>query len=134
MARATRTMNPLHFEDLEPHRFEDLVRQLIYDYRQWRSLEAIGRVGGDEGIDIRAFEKMQSYDTDEMEQIDDIPPATEAVEPESRLWIIQCKRERQIGPKRIRSIVSDNLTEQASRDNPEKEGGKEQDITGKKGL
>ena len=104
-------MNPLHFEDLEPHRFEDLVRPLIYDYRQWESLEAIGRVGGDEGIDIRAYEKMQYYDTDEMEQSDDIPPATEITEPESRLWIIQCKRERRIGPTRIRSIVSTNLSD-----------------------
>lgn len=104
-------MNPLHFEDLEPHRFEDLVRQLIYDLRQWKSLEAIGRAGGDEGIDIRAFEKMQSYDTDEIEQIDDIPPAAEATEPESRLWIIQCKRERNMGPKKIRGIVTDNLTD-----------------------
>ena len=67
-------MNPLHFEDLEPHRFEDLVRQLIYDFRQWKSLEAIGRAGGDEGIDIRATEMMKSYDAVEVEQIDDIPP------------------------------------------------------------
>jgi hypothetical protein len=36
---------PLHFEDLEPHRFEDLVRRLIYDFRPWRQLEATGRSG-----------------------------------------------------------------------------------------
>lgn len=30
-ARATRTLNSLHFEDLKPHRFEDLVWQLAYD-------------------------------------------------------------------------------------------------------
>ncbi len=39
----TRTLNPLHFEDLEPHRFEDMVRQLAYDFRPWRSIEATGR-------------------------------------------------------------------------------------------
>jgi len=111
MVRVTRTMNPLHFEDLEPHRFEDLVRQLIYEFRQWKSLEAIGRTGGDEGIDIRAVERMQSYDTDAVEQIDGIPPVVEAVESEDRLWIIQCKRERQIGPARIRSIASDYFSE-----------------------
>lgn len=94
MVRVTKTMNPLHFEDLEPHRFEDLVRQLIYDFRQWKSLEAVGRAGGDEGIDIRAIERMQSYDTGEAEQTDDISTATEVVESESRIWIIQCKRER----------------------------------------
>jgi len=45
VARTTRTLNPLHFEDLEPHRFEDLVRQLAYGYTRWRSLEATGRLG-----------------------------------------------------------------------------------------
>ena len=60
MARATKNMNPLHFEDLEPHRFEDLVRQLIYDFKQWKSLEATGRTGSDEGMDIRAIERTQS--------------------------------------------------------------------------
>ena len=35
----TKTLNPLHFEDLEPHRFEDLVRQIIYDFKEWSLLE-----------------------------------------------------------------------------------------------
>jgi hypothetical protein len=52
----TRTLNPLPFQDLEPHRFEDLIRQLAYDLRTWKSLEATGRGGGDEGLDIRAVE------------------------------------------------------------------------------
>lgn len=43
----TRTLNPLPFQDLEPHRFEDLVRQLAYDLRRWKSLEATGRGGSD---------------------------------------------------------------------------------------
>jgi len=37
----TRTFAPIHFEDLDPHRFEDLVRELIYDFRDWQSIEAI---------------------------------------------------------------------------------------------
>ncbi|NYG46218.1 hypothetical protein GGD67_003689 [Bradyrhizobium sp. IAR9] len=49
----TKTTGPLHFEDLEPHRFEDLVRRLLYDFRQWRELEATGRTGSDEGFDAR---------------------------------------------------------------------------------
>jgi hypothetical protein len=52
----TRTLNPLPFGDLEPHRFEDLIRQLAYDLRRWTSLEATGRSGSDEGIDIRGTE------------------------------------------------------------------------------
>lgn len=36
MTLITRTMNPLPFQDLEPKRFEDLVRQLAYDFKPWR--------------------------------------------------------------------------------------------------
>src|SRR5690349_2024345 len=49
----TRTLGPIHFEDLDPHRFEDLVRQLAYDFRQWQSIESTGRGGADDGFDIR---------------------------------------------------------------------------------
>ena len=52
----TRTIGPLHLEDLEPHRFEDLIRQLIYDFRNWRRLEATGRAGSDAGFDARGAE------------------------------------------------------------------------------
>ena len=44
MSTVTKTINPLHFEDLDPHRFEDLVRQHIYDFKNWRSLEPTGRL------------------------------------------------------------------------------------------
>ena len=52
----TRTLGPIHFEDLDPHRFEDLIRQLTYDFRQWQSIESTGRGGADDGFDIRAYE------------------------------------------------------------------------------
>ena len=54
--QTTRTLNPLPFNALEPKRFEDLVRQLAYDFRRWRMLEATGRTGSDEGYDARGFE------------------------------------------------------------------------------
>ena len=54
--KATKTINPLHFEDREPHRFEDLVRRLLYGYREWKDIEATGWGGSDEGFDIRAWE------------------------------------------------------------------------------
>ena len=56
MAAVTRTLHPLPFENLEPKRFEDLVRQLAYDFRVWRSLEATGRSGSDDGFDARGYE------------------------------------------------------------------------------
>lgn len=35
MARSsiTKTLGPIHFEDLDPRRFEDLVRELAYDFK-----------------------------------------------------------------------------------------------------
>lgn len=112
-ATSTRTLQPLHFEDLEPHRFEDLIRQLIYDFRQWGSLEAIGRSGSDEGIDIRGIESFQQPGYMQEADVDDNLEAERDVPSEQREWIIQCKRERGIGPKKVRSIVSAYLSEAA---------------------
>ncbi len=96
MGQTTRTLNPLHFEDLEPHRFEDLSRQLIYDFRNWLSIEAIGRSGADEGIDIRAIEEvitlLDENETDD-ENTNEILPSRL-----HRTWVIQCKREQKITP------------------------------------
>jgi hypothetical protein len=32
-----------------------LVRELIYDLKDWQSIEATGRGGNDDGFDIRAY-------------------------------------------------------------------------------
>jgi hypothetical protein len=45
----TRTYGVIHFEDLAPERFEDLIRELVYDFRDWQSIEATGKGGGDDG-------------------------------------------------------------------------------------
>ncbi len=101
-ATPTRTLNPLPFQDLEPHRFEDLVRQLAYDLRRWKSLEPLGRSGSDEGLDIRAIElgRIQEdvADDDELEQTF-----------EERLWIFQCKRENSLAPKYLRKVIKDSF-------------------------
>ncbi len=82
---ATRTFAPLQFE--EPHRFEDLVRDLMYDYRDWLSIEATGRSGGDDGYDIRAFERSAAdIAHDENDEEERSEP------PEGRRWMIQCKQ------------------------------------------
>ena len=99
----TRTLNPLPFGDLEPHRFEDLIRQLAYDLRRWKSLEATGRSGSDEGIDIRGTE-LFSLDEDLSDEDEDAEPVF--VE---RLWIFQCKREKALSPRRLRKVVEDSL-------------------------
>lgn len=100
---ATRTVNPLHFEDLEPHRFEDLVRQLAHGFRTWRSLEATGRLGRDEGIDIRGVELVQG---ETPESVDDGSPSEETPAGEERAWTIQCKRTRSFGRADARGAVA----------------------------
>ncbi len=102
--KVTRTFGPIHFEDLDPHRFEDLIRELIYDYKDWQSIEATGRSGSDDGFDVRAYEKTeiitQSEDEDN-EEIENVHPM------EGNLWMIQGKREKEIGPKKIKTILFD---------------------------
>lgn len=111
MNRTTKTLNPLHFEDLEPHRFEDLVRQLIYDFRKWRSLEPTGRLGTDDGYDARGFEianqqQEQEEETDEDEERDESKN-------EDRLWQIQCKREKTITPAKIEKYLHEIMPKDA---------------------
>lgn len=109
-ARPTRTLNPLPFTDLEPHRFEDLVRQLAYDLRPWRSLEAIGRGGADKGVDILGIEAGPELPTG-IEEAEDDP---ESVVVEQRSWFFQCKREKAFSPQQVRRAVQDALDNNAT--------------------
>lgn len=97
----TRTLGPLHFEDLEPKRFEDLVRQLVYDFKRWRRLEATGRAGSDDGFDARGFEITQDDETDETDDQKAVAGSTD------RLWLIQCKREKAISPAKLQTYLND---------------------------
>lgn len=97
----TRTFGPIHFEDLEPHRFEDLIRELIYDYKDWQSIEATGRSGSDDGIDIRAYERNFTPPSIDDEADDESMPM------DGNLWIIQCKRETSVGPTKVKDIVNE---------------------------
>ena len=98
MATPQKTIGPLHFEDLEPHRFEDLVRQLIYDFRNWKALDGLGRSGSEQGFDVRGVEALPDTDSVDMNERDE----TEELSPGSeRLWMIQCKREKYISPTKL---------------------------------
>ena len=100
--KVTRTYGPIHFEDLDPHRFEDLVRELIYDYKDWQSIEATGRSGNDGGFDVRAYEKVEiARGKDEDEEQEESDPMA------GNLWMIQGKREKELGPKRVKEILAD---------------------------
>ena len=103
MARITKTINPLHFEDLEPHRFEDLARQLVYDFREWSNLEATGTTGSDAGFDARGRELI--FDLEDRDEEDET-----SSEAEERIWLIQCKREKSISPRQIDKYLHDILS------------------------
>lgn len=87
-ARTTWTLSPLHFEDLEPQRFEDLVRQLAYQFRSWRVIEAAGRLDADAGMDISAIESPGSdlEPTGEENEYAPAPPSSD------RLWALRQHR------------------------------------------
>lgn len=102
----TKTLGPIHFEDLDPRRFEDLVRELVYDFKDWQNIEATGRGGSDDGFDIRAYEQVSDVITESGEH----DSGEEAAHPmEGRVWMFQCKREKEIGPARVASIISDGV-------------------------
>ena len=85
----SRTIGPLHLEDLEPHRFEDLVRQLVYDFRNWRALEATGRSGSDDGFDARGFEIVSRADVVGDSLDDDDDDTSVPADDEERTWLVQ---------------------------------------------
>jgi Restriction endonuclease len=115
VAILTRTLHPLPFEHLEPKRFEDLVRQLAYDFRPWRALEATGTGGADDSFDIRGWEVVGSQLlVEEGEDEENTREERLAVE-NDRLWLIQCKRELEIGPKKLASYVDAIPEEEAKK-------------------
>lgn len=115
MPKVTKTLNPLHFEDLEPHRFEDLVRQLIYDLKNWRSLEPTGRMGSDDGYDARGQEIIGfTEDEEEIATDEDRDVATSVSIQSDRLWQIQCKREKSITPQKIEKYVGEMIKDNAT--------------------
>lgn len=106
----TKTIGPLHFEDLEPKRFEDLARQLAYAFKPWRRLEATGRSGSDDGFDARGYEIVgltaaPAARSDDGDEADDEVSLREGAD--DRLWLIQCKREKSIGPTALVEYLDD---------------------------
>ena len=81
MNKLTRTTNRLHFEDLEPHRFEDLASELLYRKHNWKHFNNWGRSGSDEGIDISCEDETEVK------------------------WFCQCKRNKTISKTEIKKIV-----------------------------
>lgn len=85
MAQVTRTINRLHFSDLDPLRFEDLCVALVYRLLPWKELNHFGRTGKDQGVDIHALE---SFDGSE------------------KTWHFQCKRYQSVSKTDITKIFA----------------------------
>lgn len=81
MNTPTRTTNKLHFEDLEPHRFEDMGYELLYRLQKWNRIENWGRSGSDDGIDIFCEDNKKQK------------------------WFCQCKRYKEITKEQVLSVV-----------------------------
>ena len=81
MNTPTRTTNRIHFDDLDPHRFEDLAYELLYRKEVWKRIDNFGRSGSDDGIDIFCEDD------------------------NGNIWFCQCKRYTHISESEIKSIV-----------------------------
>ena len=81
MNTPTRTTNKLHFEDLEPHRFEDMGYELLYRLQKWNRIENWGKSGSDDGIDIYCEDSKKHK------------------------WFCQCKRYKEITKEQIQTVV-----------------------------
>lgn len=81
MNTPTQTTNRLHFEDLDPHRFEDLGAELLYRKQEWKRFNNWGRSGADDGIDISCEED------------------------NGVRWFCQCKRYQNISTTEIKAAV-----------------------------
>jgi hypothetical protein len=72
-------------------------------------LEATGRSGADDGFDARGWEVVRSDESGPLNPADDTAESDSPLgsPTEDRLWLIQCKREKRIGPKQITQYVAD---------------------------
>ncbi len=90
----TRTINQLHFEDLDAIRFEELVLSMVYRMRRWEKLDHFGKKGSDEGVDIRAIELLENG--------------------KENTYFFQCKRYLKITNSQLKNIVDDYISKNSS--------------------
>jgi len=84
MKQPTKTINRLHFSDLDPMRFEDLCLNLVARLEDWKEINHFGRKGSDGGVDIFAIKIENDREIN---------------------WVIQCKRYISITKADITEIV-----------------------------
>jgi Restriction endonuclease len=85
----TRTTNRLHFTDLSHTRFEDLAMHLVYRLHRWEDIHHDGRTGSDDGVDIRAVQRLEDQSV--------------------RSWFVQCRRYGTASAATLKKAVDDAL-------------------------
>lgn len=85
----TKTIGQLHFEDLDPIRFEELTMSMIYRMKRWLSLDHFGKQGSDRGVDIRAIEELENG--------------------KKKVYYFQCKRYKKMTKSIIHGIIDKYL-------------------------
>lgn len=85
----TKTINQLHFEDLDPIRFEELILSIVYRMKKWYKLDHFGKKGSDDGIDIRAVDLLENG--------------------VKSIYYFQCKRYLKITNAILKKIVDDYI-------------------------
>ena len=86
----TRTINQIHFEDLDAIRFEELIMAMAYRMRRWEKLDHFGKKGTDDGIDIRAVELLENE--------------------KRNVYFFQCKRYIKVTNFQLKNIIDDYVT------------------------
>lgn len=89
-----RTTTRLHFDDLDPRRFEDLCLALLYPLNPWEDIRHYGRGGTDGGVDVLAVERL--------------------ADARERTWVVQCRRYRRATKATLEKAVRDALTKMVS--------------------
>lgn len=87
--KPSRTINQLHFEDLDPIRFEELILGMVYRSYRWESINHFGKKGSDDGIDIEAVERLENG--------------------KLRKYHYQCKRYNRLSKSQLKKIIDDYL-------------------------
>lgn len=85
----TQTINKIHFSDLDPIRFEELILSMVYRSHRWLKINHFGEKGSDSGIDIFAIEELENG--------------------KQRNFVYQCKRYESINWSKMRAIADDFL-------------------------
>lgn len=90
----TKTTNQIHFEDLDPIRFEELILSVVYRMARWETIYHFGKKGSDDGIDISATEILENN--------------------KQRTHHFQCKKYKRLGITQLKKTIDEFTTKNSA--------------------